>query len=515
MAPKWITLHHTNGRVMYLGRDLTPDPNNKQLPHGDGFLQIRLTSEGKLHVERMKGTPADRVYGVTLQREGRYQFGLNFGSRIKEPEDEKDPLKRVLLELNLPISKRVLRILDPDNTHHQQTKEELLREMSKPHYFGDPDFGVFEVGPHGFVIRIYLFGDADPEAFKDWLIKQLHGKYADQEFLDVLRVYDLDKATSWIASRFAISSSKKCCSALEWHEIDIGVDDHDRYAWMKFIHKSGTPVLVSDNAALNKLVEVYGFRVFHPWFESLQAQWVNALESETEALLFINGHYRVMAVEGLPSSLIPLRIARRGEYKRLTSPGRRAFFTTSSEDVVAQLFNTHRGLERACYETFPKQQLEELHQNLLLRQVVEGQRDYTVLYEAGGAITWNKKKTQRVSIVNQLVTDLYQPEPWEGHPEPSEMESLVESEFLIVGLSASYGKADICPEGDLLVRAKKDEPMSFVALIANGLGLKHRIVGFNVTNGIVSPFWPGHTYDFIHTSGELPSYYSIGLVRNP
>ena len=70
---------------------------------GCGSVELKKTKKAGLHVVRYSGS-GNFTYVLKLHKDGDYILGANYGHRKKSPEEEKEPIKRVLRELEIPLS---------------------------------------------------------------------------------------------------------------------------------------------------------------------------------------------------------------------------------------------------------------------------------------------------------------------------------------------------------------------------------------------------------------------------
>jgi len=497
-----------DGKVYFGGREISV---GTEIPHHNGFLVLKYARGQKLHVDRMKRNPKAWVYGVTLHRTGRYRFGSENGARVMDPHDEKDPLKRVLRELDIRCSKRNFRFLNRDDDRDVQASMALSQLCRQGDHFGTPMLGYFKTHKAGYITQSWILKDANPAQLKSYLIKQLYGEYADAEYVDLIREYNLEKAQAWLRGRYDFEADDKKHLRLTWRLKEAEPESNQSFAWMKSTD-NGQPILVSDNAALNSLAQIYGFAVFAQWLKPPNWGWVAALQDAQHALLYLNAHWHVVPVEGLPEGVIPLRISPKLDSPlRLTNPGRDAFFVRKHPEDVAQLFSRHRKLARDCVETFSKQLLLPLHESGVLTTFVENPKQYTVVYRGGIAFHRAKSKSLLIDLVGHQVRNVYNPHPWVEF-DASET-CAVPSGTKIRALTEESARADLLPDGRILVQLKAELQM-FTALVEYSTGMLG-VVTFVVSGPDVGPGESTHTYDWFKHGGIIESAHSVALVRNP
>lgn len=75
----------------------------QSFPLGMGTVEIKHTAKAGLHAVRLSGS-GNFTYSVRLDRDAEYSLGASYGHRVRRSEEEPDPIRRVLRELQLPLS---------------------------------------------------------------------------------------------------------------------------------------------------------------------------------------------------------------------------------------------------------------------------------------------------------------------------------------------------------------------------------------------------------------------------
>lgn len=70
---------------------------------GLGSIELRKTAKAGLHLARFSGR-GNFTYALRLNRDGKYRIGAHRGHRVVSPSEETDPIKKILRELNIPVS---------------------------------------------------------------------------------------------------------------------------------------------------------------------------------------------------------------------------------------------------------------------------------------------------------------------------------------------------------------------------------------------------------------------------
>jgi hypothetical protein len=100
----WVTIEKRGGAVYFEGGEIF----EMDIPYSMGFgsVELRNTKKAGLHVARFSGS-GRFTYSLRLTKNSFYRLGPDYGHRVIPPEEEKDPIKRVLREMKEPISKLI------------------------------------------------------------------------------------------------------------------------------------------------------------------------------------------------------------------------------------------------------------------------------------------------------------------------------------------------------------------------------------------------------------------------
>lgn len=98
---KWIEVNVDDNQWVII--DGRPWRIGEEIACGMGSFVLRDTPKAGLHAVRLSGSKRF-TYSVKLRRPGRYRLGAEYGFRVKPPEEETDPIKRVLREMEIPLS---------------------------------------------------------------------------------------------------------------------------------------------------------------------------------------------------------------------------------------------------------------------------------------------------------------------------------------------------------------------------------------------------------------------------
>ncbi len=155
--------------------DGTPFAVGQRVPMGLGSIELRYTQETGFHVVRFSQSGYIK-YSLRLSRDGeRYRLGPEYGHRIITPSEETDPIKRILREMDIPVS-RLERTSEPtlkvderwyDNRHcpiglntnqwihdgHETDVSSEIREQSHG-YFSGGGYDIFTIEGASYAIRI-------------------------------------------------------------------------------------------------------------------------------------------------------------------------------------------------------------------------------------------------------------------------------------------------------------------------------------------------------------------------
>ncbi len=246
---KWIEVQKS-GTVVKMA-DGTPLAVGQQVSMGLGSIELRNTERVGLHIVRLSGSGHFK-YSLKLSRDGNYRLGPDRGHRVVTPSEETDPIKRILREMDIPVS-NLIRATEPtlevgerwyDNDHCPNgrptkrwitdgRKTEVNSETrEQPHgYFGGGgyDNSVIEGASYAVCVdsgrymngcdwtrpgRIVVWMHCDQAKLANVLAPIVYGSGADYEYVKALM--DSEAARRWIAEKFeapkAYAGETRCVS---------------------------------------------------------------------------------------------------------------------------------------------------------------------------------------------------------------------------------------------------------------------------------------------------------------
>lgn len=289
---------------------------NQRVPMGNGSIELRKTTKAGLHVVRFSGS--DRfVFALRLGKDGRYRLGADRGHYVVEASEETDPIKRVLREMEIPVSKltvmregEVLNIstfsCDIQRSYPVGTTTNRYetdgKEQSKPvserrvpgsQYCAPEVHAEGKIGGatyaieiirrmHGggvgiYVGRVIVWPGCDPVALADKIAPFIYGQYADADYPAALK--DFETAQKWLL-KFGIKTSSEKSDTLI----------------LEAVNESHIIGGACNLQVMTKLVEVHGMRLIEHYFGEEQRFFLRAMNDVNEAARYVLTHYRVVAV---------------------------------------------------------------------------------------------------------------------------------------------------------------------------------------------------------------------------
>lgn len=314
---RWITIEKSGNAVRF--EDGTPFTVGQRVSMGLGSIELRDTKKAGLHVVRLSSN-GHFSYSFKLKRDGQYRLGPNRGHRVVTAAEETDPIKRVLREMDIPVSKLCrmeagsalpistydcdIRRAYPSGTTtnwyltdgKQTTEVTSSKDMTGVNQFCGPE--VSEVGAitgatyaietvrrvhmnsciGRYIGTVAVWPGCDPKNFADVLAPLVYGEFADAEFPEALK--DFETAQRWVAERFEIATHPTRGELLT-------VDGRD-YQWATGPY---TPYVIE------RLVQAHGIRLLQPYFGEEQRAFQGALLNGGLAAEYVLTHYRVVAVQ--------------------------------------------------------------------------------------------------------------------------------------------------------------------------------------------------------------------------
>ena len=244
---RWITLNKKEGDQVFFA-DGTPFAVGQRARMGLGEIELRNTKKAGLHVVRLSGS-GHFSYSLKLTREGEYRLGPSYGHRVRTPEEETDPIKRILREMGIPISQlRRMEEGEPletseyscdiwrayphgTSTHRWETdgKIEVVTEdrRSMRHvnqYCGDEISRTVRIREATYAIssgsyvqmnsaivtrlwEVVVWPNCDPTTLANALASIVYGDGADAEYVEVLE--NFEAARRWVAKKFEIAPHRE------------------------------------------------------------------------------------------------------------------------------------------------------------------------------------------------------------------------------------------------------------------------------------------------------------------
>lgn len=284
---------------------------------GLGSIELRNTKKAGLHIVRLSSNGHFK-YSLRLTRDGRYRLGPNGGYRVVPPEEEKDPIKRVLREMDIPMSKlqrmskdEVLKIStyscdidraypDGTETNRWETdgKEDFevthTRDMTSVNQYCSPEIHAagtiagatyaVEIVRHAhnqyigkYVGDVAVWPGCDPKILANVLAPVIYGEGADAEYLQALT--DFKVAQKWVAEKYEIMSHLE--------RGDTIVVNGEEYS------------VLTDrmHGVLGRLASVHGIALIEDYLGEKQKSFLGALISEEVATRYVLDNYQVVAME--------------------------------------------------------------------------------------------------------------------------------------------------------------------------------------------------------------------------
>jgi hypothetical protein len=375
-TPKWVTWVW-DGKTLKDGAG-KPVELNQERPLGSGTLKFFGGSKGR-HVAFF-AAPSRYKYSVKLQRSGNYRLGEDYGHRVMDASDEKDPIKKVFRELDTPCSERHLTMVPATDLAQQG---ELVEEGRREGQYASPGVGLFKRGEHGSIEESWVFEGCDPVLLKGVLLNLLYGADTDEEFLKLLTLRDLAKAQAWLEKHFAIEPVPGHGDRLMWRKKHEGEDVStlENFLHLRGDHKE--QVVITANQVFVALIQRYGFQVLEPFMSEDGQAWVKALKSLDEAVKYVTSRYNVAFVKTFTG--FPIRVKKPHETV-FTTLGDTSFLDQGEE--LTPLFH-HNGLARRLgKESLTiQQQLCAYDEKIVVSAKLLGSK---ILLNSGGSISIEK-----------------------------------------------------------------------------------------------------------------------------
>lgn len=119
----------TGDAVTYIYQGVTGTLRpGEEMAFGVGYLQVYRNSGGRISVRRLSGSRSV-TYTVTLVPGETYRLGPRYGHRVRRPDEEKDPILRVLREESVPVS-RLVRMGEGEDLEYVERLRDVARFSS-------------------------------------------------------------------------------------------------------------------------------------------------------------------------------------------------------------------------------------------------------------------------------------------------------------------------------------------------------------------------------------------------
>ncbi len=309
-----------NGAVEFMNN--VPFNVGQNVKLGLGSIELRKTQKAGLHVVRLSSSGHFK-YSLKLNREGRFRLGPDHGYRVVSPEEEKDPIKKVLREMNLPISKlhimgagETLQISTyscdihrayPDGTEtnewetdgEQKTEVDSYVDMRKINQYCAPEVSAkgtiagatyaVEIVQHShnsnigtYIGKIAVWPNCDPRMLANVLAPVVYdGKEADADYSEALK--NFEAAQKWIAEKFEIEPHEEKGDTLIVNGEEFQIGRPANY--------------VTEPQTLNRLIGVHGLALVEEFLGEKQKSYLEAFSSEEAAARYVFDNYRVVAMK--------------------------------------------------------------------------------------------------------------------------------------------------------------------------------------------------------------------------
>lgn len=224
----WMQVKVVAGHVFFESGDEFVVGSSRKM--GMGTIELRETRKAGLHVVRLSAQ-GRFTYALLLRKDGEYRLGASRGHRVIPPAEEKDPIKRVLREFGVPVSK--LRIADKstlevddrwyDNsacpvgrkTHRWLTDGEMTQTayivLERPEGFfhggGRTEYTISDAtcavcAGGGRITDVVVWPGCEPGALADVIAEARYGEGADRDYPAALP--DLEAARKWVDDKIGI-----------------------------------------------------------------------------------------------------------------------------------------------------------------------------------------------------------------------------------------------------------------------------------------------------------------------
>lgn len=384
----WKTIEKSGDVVTLEGG--TPFSVGQKISMGLGSIELRNTPKAGLHVVRFSGS-GHFTYSIRLTRDGQYRLGSGRGHRVVPSKEEADPIKRILRELDIPVSileRTDVAVLEVDerwydnqccpngrNTHNWVTDNYRGKSMISSEVLEEAH-GCFSGGGRcsitiegvTYAIRVdsgrYMGGSSwhrpgkvvvwpncDPAKLGDALAAAIYGEDADLGYLGAVK--SLEAAREWFEGRYdyrpegAVSSGGNLVSGV--------LDFRRKDGHMNFRVTEGENPDYS-LGVLGKLYQKFGMPLFQGMYETKRAEFNHLFGDRVAAEAYLVEHFDLRLTptgsywnqtEAYRDRDMLFQVKRKGSEKWTGPSYEREDWYPSFVDI---LFKRHEGLKKRLFE---------------------------------------------------------------------------------------------------------------------------------------------------------------------
>lgn len=374
----WKEIEVVNRQVIVDGISINV---GQRMSMGLGSIELRKTSRAGLHIVRLSARGHFK-YCVKLGRDGLYRLGPDRGHRVVSPNEEQDPIKRILREMRISVSKLQL-MKEGEGLAISTLNVDIAcatREGEWQNRFvtdGTENTGIVsreQLSTYGrrapaerregsilgatyaidvvsqlcmasrivtYVAKVFVWPNCNPMALANALAPIVFGPRANGEYPRALE--NFEAACEWIAKNLTIETGTQGDTLLvDGCEFPVEVSDGTPRKWAV--------------QALDRLVRKHGVRLLEKFLGDAQCAFIRAKTDLGEATKYVTQHYRVVKVENEKGS--HLRFA---PWSRLNDLLELSWVLSSSLDVhrpLAVLYAKHRQQLLGSLEKVTQERME-------------------------------------------------------------------------------------------------------------------------------------------------------------
>lgn len=316
------TVEYSNNTVTMSGEEMVV---GQPVKLGLGKLELQKNERGKLQIARFSNS-GQFQYAVKLNRDGQYRFGPRFGHYVKPSRKERDPIKRILRDMNIPVSnleqitEATLEIGERwyDNSHcpngrstnkwiHDGRETSVNSEMlEQPHgYFGGGgcETSVIEGASYAICVdsgrhmngsswtrpgQIVVWPNCEPKALAGALASIIYGNGADADYIEALT--NLEMARRWIAQRYEYIPEEAAFSYGQ--DLPEVLHFQEKGGYKKFSVKLDEEGCYIEDP-VRDLYHKFGIDVLKDLYEDEKAKFKRLFENVVAAETFITGRFNL------------------------------------------------------------------------------------------------------------------------------------------------------------------------------------------------------------------------------